>query len=195
MSAAYAPSTSSAVVGYMTMPADFKYKDRFLKGRPRHRTFDDFWRKHPPMDPVHRAKLFAPFDALAGFDEAIASKLVIYEPRKALSEGEKERINKTLSRLRVLTGNGKTARLNRPEVTVTFFQPCTDINSEWYGTSGTRQTLQGTCRKVDDISGKIIIDDHAIRFDDIISITEIKETSRADAAAGKSDTVNNALQV
>lgn len=49
-------------------------------GRPRHEKYSDFWRKHIPMDPTHRAKQFAPFDALDGFGEAIAEKeMEVYE--------------------------------------------------------------------------------------------------------------------
>lgn len=60
-------------IGEMSMPVNFKYRKLFLHGRPKHEKFDDFWRKHPPMGTVHRAKIFAPFDALVGFDEAIES--------------------------------------------------------------------------------------------------------------------------
>ena len=65
-------SVSVTCVGYMPMPAAFKYHDVYLHGRPRHQRYDRFWRKHPPMDHRQRAKIFAPFDALNGFDEAIA---------------------------------------------------------------------------------------------------------------------------
>lgn len=51
-----------------------------MMGRPRHEKYSDFWRKHIPMDPTHRAKQFAPFDALDGFGEAIAEKeMEVYE--------------------------------------------------------------------------------------------------------------------
>ena len=66
------------ILGYMPVPMNFKYMDAFLKGRPRHEKFDPFWRKHPTMDCGHRAKIFSPFDALKGFDEAIGSKEVRY---------------------------------------------------------------------------------------------------------------------
>lgn len=163
-----APNTM--VIGYMPMPPDFKYKELFLKGRPRHEKFDDFWRKHPPMDTTRRAKIFAPFDALAGFDEAIASKHVLYESRRSLSETEKAEINRRLTSLRSLTRNGKTFRQHKPEVTVTYFCPCTDVNSEWYRSGGYYQTLTGICEKIDDISRGIIVNGLTIPFDDITSV-------------------------
>ena len=49
---------STAVIGYMPMPVNFEYRSLFLHGRPKHEKFDDFWRKHPPMDRTHRAKIF-----------------------------------------------------------------------------------------------------------------------------------------
>lgn len=58
----------------MAMPADFRYRDVFLKGKPQHDRFDLFRIRHPSMDVGRRAKIFSPFDALKGFNEAIASK-------------------------------------------------------------------------------------------------------------------------
>lgn len=81
------------VVGYMPMPAAFHYRSLFLQGRPRHEKYDDFWIRHPPMDHVHRAKIFAPFDALAGFDDCINSKDVLYEEKRILSGSEKDDLN------------------------------------------------------------------------------------------------------
>ena len=62
-------------LGEMPMPADFAYRDVLRKGRPRHDApYDAFSVRHPAMDPGRRAKLFAPFDALAGFREQIAAQ-------------------------------------------------------------------------------------------------------------------------
>ncbi len=58
-------------IGYMPMPSDFKYKEAFLAGRPRHARTDRFRIRHPAMDCGKRAKIFAPFDALKGFGDAI----------------------------------------------------------------------------------------------------------------------------
>ena len=53
------------------MPEDFKYKDIYLKGRPVHDRHSSFYAKHPPMPAGRWAKIFAPFDALKGFNECI----------------------------------------------------------------------------------------------------------------------------
>ena len=55
----------------MRMPSAFRYRDVFLKGKPRHERYDAFRIRHPEMDPGRRAKIFAPFDALQGFGEEI----------------------------------------------------------------------------------------------------------------------------
>ena len=60
-------------IGAMAMPVDFRYREVFLKGRPRHDRYDPFRIRHPSMDRGHRAKIFAPFDALKGFGGSIAT--------------------------------------------------------------------------------------------------------------------------
>jgi len=49
----------------------FPYLRVLMQGRPEHR---ETVQKHPPMDRGHRAKIFAPFDALDGFSEQIRQK-------------------------------------------------------------------------------------------------------------------------
>ena len=58
-------------IGNIPVPADFRYRETFLKGRPRHEKTDPFRIRHPVMDIGRRAKIFAPFDALRGFRGAL----------------------------------------------------------------------------------------------------------------------------
>ena len=53
------------------VPTGFPYRDVLLKGRPQHAATDPFRIRHPAMDIGKRAKIFAPFDALRGFREAL----------------------------------------------------------------------------------------------------------------------------
>ena len=62
------------ILGAMEMPQGFRYRDVFRKGRPRHGRTDPFSLKHPKMEVGRRAKIFLPFDALRGFDLALAEK-------------------------------------------------------------------------------------------------------------------------
>ncbi len=60
-----------ADIGKISFPDDFKYREAFLKGRPRHEKTDPFRIRHPAMETGRRAKIFAPFDALRGFRGAL----------------------------------------------------------------------------------------------------------------------------
>ncbi|MCR4924293.1 MAG: hypothetical protein K5931_09845 [Lachnospiraceae bacterium] len=61
------------------MPSSFRYKDVFLKGKPKHDRTDSFSIKHPAMDLGRRAKIFSPFDALKGFSDELARSEQIAE--------------------------------------------------------------------------------------------------------------------
>lgn len=59
----------------LEIPFSFRYRDVFLKGKPKHDKTDSFSIKHPAMDLGRRAKIFSPFDALKGFsDELVKSE-------------------------------------------------------------------------------------------------------------------------
>ena len=58
-------------VGNTPVPPGFPYREVLLKGRPQHAPTDPFRIRHPVMDVGKRAKIFAPFDALRGFREAL----------------------------------------------------------------------------------------------------------------------------
>ena len=121
------------------MPANFRYAEIFRRGRPRHgkpgvlSTYDAFYIKHPPMSPLRRAKLFAPFDALAGFGGRIAAKEVLYKERKILTEEEKEELDRRLAVIHRLAPDTRTAQKNRLSIEVTYFSPCEDPVSESFG--------------------------------------------------------------
>ncbi len=136
------------MVGYMPMPANFQYADVLRRGRPQHDQFDRFRLRHPSMAPGKRAKIFAPFDALRGFSEAVAAKEVQYEYRRELDDHEKEELDRRLRILRSLTYNGKAARANRVMVTVTYYMPCGDLHHEAYGYRGQYVTETGICWKI-----------------------------------------------
>ncbi len=156
------------MIGYMAMPADFKYKDVFLKGQPVHQWNDSFRLKHPSMDSGRRAKIFAPFDALAGFDDAVAAKEVLYEFKRELSEEEKEELDRRLGILYRLTWNGRIARENAVKVEITYYIPCADKNNVSYGYRGQYVTVSGICKKI--TRKTIQIDDLAIPLADIVKI-------------------------
>ncbi len=160
-----------SAIGVMTMPANFRYRDVFLKGKPRHDICDPFRIRHPVMDTRHRAKIFSPFDALKGFDDAVAAKDVLYDSRVELSPEESAELDRRLSILRDLTYNGRMARTNRVEVSVTYFESCQDEDHGGFGQRGSYRTVTGICYNVDtEIEQAITIDRIKIPLDDILKI-------------------------
>lgn len=158
-------------VGAMAMPVDFRYKEVFLKGKPQHDRFDPFRLKHPRMESGHRAKIFSPFDALKGFNEAVASKNVIYEHMIELCQDDREELDRRLQILKNLTWNSRMARINRAYVSVTHYVVCSDENNEAYGERGLYKETSGICWNVDsDITHTILIDEERISFENIYRI-------------------------
>ena len=158
-------------IGVMPMPAGFRYREVFLKGKPQHERFDNFRIRHPRMDVGKRAKLFAPFDALRGFNFAILMKNELYVDRLLLSPEDRMELDRKFHILHELTYNRRLARENKVRVKVTCFEPCSDVNSEFYGTQGQYKTISGICWNVDaEVSGTILVDGQRIRMEDISEI-------------------------
>ena len=158
-------------LGVMSMPAGFRYRDVFLKGRPKHDRFDSFRIKHPQMDVGKRAKLFAPFDALRGFNFAILMKNELYEDQMVLSPEDQEELDRRFEILHNLTYNGRIARDNCVQVRVIYYEPCSDVNSESYGSQGQYKTITGICWNVDaEVTKTILVDEMRIRMEDIREI-------------------------
>ena len=64
------------------IPKGFRYSEVLRRGKPVHEKFDSFSIKHPSMPLEKRAKIFSPFDALRGFNDAISSVDALYEDRR-----------------------------------------------------------------------------------------------------------------
>ena len=128
--------------------------------RPAHNG-DDFSVRHPTMPRGKRAKLFAAFDALSGYDEAIASQEVIYEAHAELGEALQEELDKKLRRLwevwreaqyagKYWGGSQGVPDCKLPSVTVTFFE-----NAPGQQGQGNYRKVSGMVRKMD-MSGKVL---------------------------------------
>jgi hypothetical protein len=111
------------------------------------------------MDPGRRAKLFAPFDALKGFSDAVSAKKELYEDRRDLSEEDLAELER---RLQILQSRCPA------RILVTFYVPCRDENSEAFGLRGQYQTLSGVCLKVDSQTCRCLLMEGArISFSDL----------------------------
>lgn len=153
----------------ITIPKGFRYSEVLRRGKPIHEKFDSFSIKHPSMPLEKRAKIFSPFDALKGFNEAISSKDVIYEYRKTLSDEELRILDQKLCLLRQLNANSKASHAGSIPVEVTFFHPLED--QDMHEAKGSYLTENGILKKVDDFSKMLLLnDDTRIPINEIISI-------------------------
>lgn len=153
-----------------------KYRDALSLGRPQHGRCDDFSLRHPKMQPGKRAKIFSPFAALRGFEEAIDSKRRLYVEKRELNEEEQEALNRALSLLRERTRSLRAAREHPVTAAVLRYVPCADENHEAYGCRGSYETVTGTVWKVDPVLSKtLLIGDLVIELADIAGITILEE--------------------
>ena len=161
-------------IGFMKMPADFRYRHVLEKGKPRHDKYSRFRIRHPEIPCSRRAKIFAPFDALKGFNEAISSKNINYTDRPVLSAYQKNILNRKLSELQkdilLRSSSGKTG----VDVSVTYFELCTNRENEAYGIRGLIKTVTGCCRRIDaEVSRCIELDGLTISFEDLLDVDSV----------------------
>lgn len=147
-----------------------RYGNIIFKQRPVHEG-DLFSRRHPKMSQLNRAKLFAPFAALAGFEEAVRSKEIQYVPKHILDADEVYELNAVLNWLHRATRNGDQARRNTISVRVRYFVVCSDVNNDAYGRLGLYQTETGIVWRVDPVLQLLQIGTSRIPFADISDIT------------------------
>ncbi len=157
-----------AKIGDHSVPPDFKYGEVLEKGMPEHDEY--FYMKHPHMPNGKRAKIFAPFSALRGFEEEVDSKKVLYEKKRELDADAYYELNDCLVRLDDLTKTGRLARQNRVRAAVEYYVPCRDEHHEAYGIKGRYVSIEGVVRKVDRYGQRLIVDEETICFSDIYRI-------------------------
>jgi hypothetical protein len=119
------------------------------------------------MARLNRAKIFAPFAALSGYDGAIRSKQVPYEPRRIRDADALRALNRALTALHGATRTGALARQNRIRARVEYFEVCTDPNHEAFGRDGLYRTVTDVVWKVDPVGRTLVIGDRTIPFSDI----------------------------
>ena len=157
---------------YSSMPAGFRYEKVLSRGKPEHTGSDPFRLKHPPMDITHRAKIFAPFDALKGFREAVSAEEICYAVRPELSEEALEELNYRLLALFELLQANKPRTAPVP-VTVSYFAPCgaEDAGSGALSEGADRsRTKSGLLFRVDPEEKMLYTDFAVIPFVDLLSV-------------------------
>ncbi len=108
--------------------------------------------KHKRMPNHQRAKIFMPFSALSGYENAIAHKETIYCEKRELAHERIEAMNEILVSLH-----------KGDHVKVTYFDPVK-------GTLGLEKTLSGEVKRIDEYKHYLKIDETEIRFADLYEI-------------------------
>lgn len=157
---------------------EFIYSDIIGLGRPTH-DGDAFSRRHPKMAQLNRAKIFAPFAALSGYDEAVRAKQVPYVPRRQRDAEALRALNRALAVLERATRTGPLARRNRVAARVEYFEACRDPNHDAFGQDGLYHAFTGVVWKVDTVEKVLVIGEKTLRFADIHSITFSTENTIA----------------
>ena len=159
------------VLGYMPMPANFRYREVALRGRPQHKGWDAFSIKHPPMPASRWAKIFSPFDALKGFSEAVAAKQEEYEPRRELLDEEKQDLDQKISALKISNSENLTM------VQIEYYVPCTDPAHDAYGKLDQYRVLTGAFMGADMIRRTITVNSQIISAEDISDIVILPQAA------------------
>ena len=159
------PATAAATIA--------KYGNIIFLERPVHNG-DLFSRRHPKM--ANRAKIFAPFAALVGFDDRVRRKEISYVSKVELDADEEWELNRRLRILHELTANSKLARINTVDVTVEYYAVCTDMENDAYMEKGQYLTVTGRVVKIDQHKQEIKLmlngNTHIIRFLDVHRIED-----------------------
>ena len=125
------------------------------------------------MTQLNRAKIFAPFAALTGFDSAVRAKEIQYVPRHILDPEETYALNEKLNGLYLKTRTGVLARMNRITVKVEYFEVCADVNNDAYGRLGLYHTQTGILWKVDPVAQTVTVGEKVISFSGINTLNII----------------------
>lgn len=152
-----------------------RYGNIIYLDRPVH-DGDLFSRRHPKMTHLNRAKIFAPFAALVGFDDRVRRKEIHYVSKVELDADEEWELNRRLQILYELTANSHLARTNNVEITVEYFAICTDTENDAYMDKGQYLTITGRLLSIDQHRQvlRLLSDPHTfeISFADIYQLSD-----------------------
>ena len=121
--------------------------------------------KRPAMAVADRAKIFMPFAALRGYEDAIAEKQKITTERIELSDERKEELDYQLQYLESRIAEGKIAK-----VIVCYFVVDDKVSEEENAELGKYVELEGEVTKVDRFNGWIRIGEEVIPICDVLDI-------------------------
>lgn len=135
-----------------------KYDDMIGLSRPKS--------MRPAMPVADRAKIFMPFAALRGYEDAIGEQQRLFAERVELSDEEQEKLDMSLQRIAILLANGV-----QPEVSVKYFVKNEEISKKEEQELGVYKICSGKITKLYAMHDKIRIQDMELRLYDITEIT------------------------
>ena len=150
-------------IGSVPKPDRFRYDAVLNSGKPAHHG-DAFSIRHPRMNPGKRAKIFAPFAALRGFEEEVSAKELRYKPKRDPDPDELYELNERLNKLYLALKNGHSAKQNPVCASAEYYQVCEDLHSDAYGCNGKSVTVTGIVHRVDPEQQLLYIEDSVIPF-------------------------------
>ena len=110
----------------------------------------------PAMSRGDRAKLFAPFAALRGFDESAHAKERMLRPRPSVGQDRQEQLDRRIRALR----RGDT-------VTLTYFKA---LRPAPEGDMGELRTVTGTLLTVDPVNLDILLSAGKVAISDVLDV-------------------------
>lgn len=137
-----------------------KYNDIINLEKPKlHRT---------PMERKERAKIFMPFAALKGYEEALKEKQCIVEGRIELSEEERELLDYKVQKFQKQLEQG-----GYPYVKIKVFMINTKRSVEEKKELGEYRVVEGYLRKINVLTNEIIIQQQGFSIEDIFDIIQV----------------------
>lgn len=120
----------------------------------------------PTMPVADRAKIFMPFAALRGYEDAIGEQQRLFAERVELSDEEQEKLDMSLQRIAILLANGV-----QPEVSVKYFVKNEEVSKKEEQELGVYKICSGKITKLYAMHDKIRIQDMELWLHDITEIT------------------------
>ena len=115
-------------------------------------------KKHPQPSMMDRAARFAPFAAIAGYEEMVLEEARVTEERVDLDEGALSLLNEKLNMIQEFLDE-------EPEVTITYFEP------DKKKSGGAYVSITGVVKRIDEYEHFVIMTDgKKIRIEDIYAI-------------------------
>ena len=115
-------------------------------------------KKHPQPSMMDRAARFAPFAAIAGYEEMVLEEARVTEERVDLDEGALSLLNEKLNMIQEFLDE-------EPEVTIMYFEP------DKKKSGGAYVNITGIVKRIDEYEHFVIMTDgKKIRIEDIYAI-------------------------